>query len=149
MTFVVNSNTKRPVRKPFFQHFVDEIFNGNDLTSFLGSEVQFSRPAANVIETDDSYKLELAVPGMSKKDIQINVEKDVLTISAEKTDEINEGETYKRRGFNYNKFSRSFTLSDKIDVQNIKASFKNGVLTITLAKKDEAKEIPARSIEIS
>lgn len=105
-----------------------------------------TRPAANVKETDTEFFIELAVPGLSKKDIAINIEKDLLSISATKEVTTKEGETLRRNEFNYNEFKRNFRLPDTVDVTNIKANFKNGVLGITLPKKEEA---APRNIEIA
>ena len=101
-----------------------------------------------MIENSDNLKIEVAAPGLTKKDININVEKDILTISAEREIKHKEGETYSRKEFSYDNFKRTFQLPDTIDATNIKAIFKNGILEITLAKKEEAKELPARAIEI-
>ena len=105
-----------------------------------------NRPAANVKETEDTFVLELAVPGLTKKDIHINIEKDLLTVSATKETVTKEGETVKRSEFNFNDFKRSFQLPDTVNAELVKAGFKNGILSITLPKKEEA---TPRQIEIS
>ena len=105
-----------------------------------------NKPAANVKETENHFVLELAVPGLTKADIHINIEKDLLTVSANKETTPNEGETVKRSEFSFNEFKRSFQLPDTVNTESVKADFKNGILSITLPKKEEA---TPRQIEIS
>lgn len=116
----------------------------------LATGVQKKQPSVNIIESDDDFKIELAAPGLSKKDFKIDLDKTVLTVSAEKkSEEKKDAEnTYKRREFDFTNFKRSFTLSESIDNQSISAKYANGVLIVTLAKKEEAKPQPARTIAI-
>lgn len=94
----------------------------------------------NVMELDDKFQLELAAPGLKKEDFELNVEKDVLFISADRSRDKKEGVKVLRNEFgNYN-FKRSFQLADTIDAENIKASYKNGILQVALPKKE--KEAP-------
>ena len=128
---------------------VDEFFNDDFFPRFTDWESN-SLPAVNISENKDDYRIELAAPGLSKNDFKINLEDDVLTISSEKEDKKEEkDEQIMRREFNYSKFSRSFTLSETIDVDKIKASFKDGVLNLVLPKMEEAKVKPAKEIKIS
>lgn len=106
-------------------------------------------PLTNIIETKDGFRLELAVPGLTKEDIEIKVDKDILTISAEKEITKNEDEKVLRHSFSYNKFERTFQLPETIDTEKIDANFEHGVLIVNLQKKEEAKELPARTITIS
>lgn len=110
-----------------------------------------NRPAVNILETNDNFQIELAAPGIRKEDIKIDVDKDVLKISATKTTEKKEGEEkkYTLREFNFSTFERTFTLPETIDNQAINAKFENGILVLTLAKKEEAKPVPPRTIAIS
>jgi len=97
-------------------------------------------PSTNVMEDQDAYRIEMAVPGFSKKEINISMEKNILTISSEREDEKNEeGTTYTRREFGFSDFCRSFTLPESVDQENIKADYKNGILAVTLPKKEEVK----------
>lgn len=125
-----------------FNRVLNHFFNDN----MQSMRTPTNRPAANVKETDDSFVLELAVPGLTKKDIHINIEKNLLTVSAEKEVTTKEGETVKRSEFSFNEFKRSFQLPETVDTELVKAKFKNGVLSITLPKKEEA---TPRQIEIS
>jgi len=128
---------------PHFGNIVGEILNA-PLSEVLSDQPkQFTRPASNIKEGENSIIIELAIPGFSKGDLNIAVDKDLLTISADK--EENAEVKFKLREFNYSKFKRSFRLSEKIDLEAITAEFKNGILIITLSKK--AVE-PAKTIEI-
>jgi len=98
------------------------------------------RPATNVMEDENAFRIEMMVPGYTKKDIKINIEKNMLIVSSELQNE-KEGDhvTYTRREFVFNDFSRSFELPETIDQDGIKADYKNGILTLTLPKKEEVK----------
>ena len=106
------------------------------------------RPAINILESDDNFNIELAAPGFSKGDFTLNVENDFLTISAKKEVENKEGEKFILREFKFSQLERKFQLPETVNQEDIKAVFNNGILTVTLAKKEEAKPIPARKIEI-
>ncbi|MFM2207839.1 MAG: hypothetical protein RL213_1814 [Bacteroidota bacterium] len=103
-------------------------------------------PAVNVSETDKSYDIELAAPGLKKEDFHIKVENGVLTISSEKkTEKETKEKNYTRKEFNYSSFSRSFTLPENVKEDGIKASYDNGLLKLnvvkTAANVAKAKEI--------
>ena len=118
--------------------------------SFFNNEEKFEGtvPAVNITENNDRFVLEMAAPGLKKSDFHVNVEKDVLTISSEQKEEKEEkDDSYSRREFYYNSFSRSFNLPETIDVENIKADYKNGILSVVLPKKEDAKV--SREIKIS
>lgn len=93
------------------------------------------RPSTNVMEEEDMFKVQMAVPGFSKKDFKIELEKNVLKVYSEKEFD-NEGE-YTRREFGGRNFCRSFSVPETVDVENIKAEYKNGILSINLPKKEE------------
>ncbi|MGA8854672.1 MAG: Hsp20/alpha crystallin family protein, partial [Christiangramia sp.] len=111
-----------------------------------------SIPAVNIMETEDSFNVEVAAPGMNKEDFNIELDKDVLTISSE---EKNENETtdkngrFTRKEFSYSTFKRAFSLPDSVDSAKISAAYNNGVLEIALPKKEEAKVQAKRLIDIS
>lgn len=97
-------------------------------------------PKTNIIEKDDHYRIDMFVPGVSKADLKIEVENDVLTISKPvKQDE--EDVEYRLREFGTDNFERRFTLSNDIKTDEIKADYVNGILTLTLPKKEEAKPV--------
>ena len=98
------------------------------------------RPATNVMEDENAYKLEMMIPGYSKKDIKINIEKNLMTVSTEMQEDKKEENThYTRREFIRNEFCRSFELPETVDQDGIKADYKNGILTLTLPRKEEVK----------
>lgn len=106
------------------------------------------RPAVNVFETGEHFRIEVAVPGLQKSDFQIDLEKDLLHIAAKKDVDTPEDVTYKRHEFGAVDFKRSFRLPETIDAAGIEAKYENGILAILLPKKEEAKEQPPRQIEI-
>lgn len=126
--------------------FDDDVFPG----FFLNFDKRNGTPAVNIVESKDDYRIEVAAPGLDKSDFKIDLENNVLTISAEKEDKQEEkNEQYVRREFNYSSFSRSFTLSDAMSPDKISAQHKDGVLHVIIPKREEAKEKPARTIKIS
>ena len=109
-----------------------------------------AEPALNIKETDDHFEIELAAPGFSKKDFEVTIEDGCLNISAEKTHKEEEKEEdYTRREFSYNSFERSLQLPESVKEEEIKAKYTDGILSFKLAKKEEAKKKPARTISIS
>lgn len=95
-------------------------------------------PATNVKETEKEFKIELAVPGFKKEDFKIDLEHDVLSISAETKNETKEeNEKFTRREFAYNSFSRSFQLPNSANVAKINAKYEDGILKLDIGKKDE------------
>ena len=126
---------------------VNNLFD-NDLGDFFGK--RFSDPAANIIESNDAFMLDLAAPGMAKDDFKINLENNILNISAEFEDQKREeGKNYTRKEFYYGSFSRAFTLPKTIDLESIKADYAEGILKITLPKKQDAKVDIKKEIKIS
>jgi HSP20 family protein len=97
-------------------------------------------PAVNIMEEDDSYRLTVAVPGMKKSDFEIDIDGNQLTISCSKEESQSEKETrYTRKEYSYYSFERSFTLPDEINREKIDASYDNGVLSVHLPKREEAR----------
>lgn len=132
-------------RKPFegtFNTLVDDLFS--DLPGlFNGDFNNFERKGfvpVNVIESEKSYALEVVAPGFEKSDFKLNLDGNLLTISADaKVENKEENKKEIRREYSYRSFKRSFTLDEKIDATNIEASYINGVLTLNLPKKVEVK----------
>jgi len=98
-------------------------------------------PSTNILETNENFKLQMAVPGVKKEDIKIDLEKNILNITSKKSaeEQNNEDVKYTRKEFVYGTFCRSFTLPETIDVDKIGAEVKDGILTVTLPKKEETK----------
>jgi HSP20 family protein len=138
-------------KKSVFPSLIDEFF-GSDVFPgfFLDFDKRMVSPAVNIIESKDNYRIEVAAPGLDKADFRINVENNVLTISAEKEEKNEEkDEQFMRREFNYSTFSRSFTLPESLDAEKISANHNSGVLNVVIPKREEAKAKPARTINIS
>ncbi|MCC8172402.1 MAG: Hsp20/alpha crystallin family protein [Parabacteroides sp.] len=127
--------------------FFSSYWNNDFLKNFFDGGV----PATNVKENDKQFIIDVSTPGMDKENIKVEVDKNVLKISAEKkteTEEKDENEKVLRHEFGYSSFSRSFTIPEGIDTDNISASQENGVLQIILPKEQDAKEDKVRSISI-
>ncbi len=105
-------------------------------------------PAFNILEWDDKFEIDLAVPGFEKSDFIIKLEDDHLLIELNKEEEKTEGVKVRRRGFNFGNFKKRFHLSDDIDQTSVKATYESGILKVELQKKEEAKKPEPRSIEI-
>ena len=105
-------------------------------------------PAVNIAETENAFEIELAVPGLKKEDFKINLDKNVLSVSAEKKAEnVEEGKKYSKREYSYTSFVRSFTLPEVADQAKIEAEYTDGILKLNVAKKEEAK-IQTREISV-
>ncbi|WP_027078619.1 Hsp20/alpha crystallin family protein [Maribacter antarcticus] len=131
-----------------FPSLMNEIFKPDWFGGMDDSK--FSTPAVNIIENETGFELELAVPGRAKEDFHIDVDTNVLTVSAEvRTEKETENIHYTRREFAYKSFKRAFTLADSINGNEIKADYVNGILKFTLPKKEEALPKPKRRIELS
>ncbi|HMN04913.1 MAG TPA: Hsp20/alpha crystallin family protein [Flavobacteriales bacterium] len=116
----------------------------SNIDQLQGSDEHFvTMPRVNITENGEGFKLEMQAPGLGKEDLTINLENDVLTISAEKEHEdLKEGERYTRREFTKSSFSRSFRLPDTVDAAKINAEHLNGVLVVSIPKKVEVKPAP-------
>lgn len=108
-----------------------------------------SEPALNIKETDDNFEIELAAPGFAKKDFEVTIEDGCLNIKAEKSasDEQKE-DNYTRREFSYNAFERSLQLPESVKQEAIKAKYNDGILSFNLTKKEEAKKLPPKKVQI-
>lgn len=139
-------------RKPFegsFNNLVDELFTELPVLfkSELNQNLNKGFIPVNIKETEKSYQLEVVAPGFEKTDFKINLDQSLLTVSAEKKEEVkDEKQKQIRREYSYQSFKRSFTVDEKIDATNIEASYINGVLTLNLPKKEVVK---ASATEIS
>jgi HSP20 family protein len=137
MTFVKVNN------KPFGNLFNDLLNDFPASARTFGQEF-FAFPQTNIHETPDAYHLELIVPGRSKEDFKIQIEKGLLTISYEKPAESVQNDDYKtlRREFEFKSFKRSFSVDEKVNAESIQAKYENGVLKLLLPKKEESKQAP-------
>lgn len=133
-----------------FPSIIDELFKPD----WLGGVENFggNLPAVNLKETDTDYAIELAAPGKKKEDFNIEIDHNVLAISSESKNQSEEKDNvgkYTRREFNYSAFRRTFTLPESVNLEDINATYENGVLHVTLPKKQEALPKPKRLIEIA
>ncbi len=135
-----------------FPSFLDDLFNREFLNDYQEKALaKRNSPSVNIVEDADSFRIEVAAPGLSKDDIKIDLNNRVLTVSYEKSDR-KSSETQSKvhlMEFSYGSFSRSFSLPTSVNVEKINATQKDGVLTVVLPKRDESKEMPARQISIS
>ena len=129
--------------------WMDTLFN-TTLADAIGTDFMVSSPSVNIVEHDNHFSMQLAAPGLEKNDFNIRIEQDHLVVSAEKKAEKEEsGPKFTRREFNYSSFKRSFLLDDTIQREGISAAYENGVLIITLPKKEETWKKPeTKTIEI-
>ncbi len=137
-------------RTTFLPNVLDDIFGNDWWSETLNSALTSSKPAVNIAETEQEYRVELAAPGLEKKDFKIDLNKNVLIISSEKKDISEEkGENFMRKEFSFNSFKRSFTLPDTVNAEKIKAEHNNGILSVHIPKKPEAVDRGPRQISIS
>ncbi len=137
----------------YFPSFFDRFFNNElmdwNLSNF--SSTNTSLPAVNVKENENEFLIEVAAPGMDKKDFNIKFHNNVLTVSSEKKDEKEEkNEKFTRKEFSYQSFQRSFTVAENaVESEKITAGYSNGILRITLPKREEVKPKPMKEIKIA
>lgn len=131
-------DTQFPVISDLFDQFFDTDFFGSPVSSFNRGTV----PAVNVLENDDAFTLELAVPGRKKEDFKIDVNDNILRVASEvkdeKTEEDKKGK-FTRKEFTYQSFSRAFTLPENVNVDHINATYTDGVLRLNIEKIPEVK----------
>lgn len=135
---------------PKFPALLTDLF---DYDKFFGNDFmkrfEINLPAANVIDGEKSYKIELAIPGFKKEDIKVNIENEILTISAEtKGEKEDKNEKYTRKEFSYNSFTRSFQLPKTANSDKVDAKYENGLLKLEVAKKEEAIKQGRKEISI-
>ena len=126
---------------------------GPDLTDvefFNGKRLGVTVPSANIAETDKEFTIDLAAPGLTRKDFKVESDNHILTVSAEKRDEKeDEAEGYSRREYSYNSFSRSFTLPENVKEDKIDAKYQDGVLKIIVPKKEASPKKNKKQISVA
>ncbi|MFW5645589.1 MAG: Hsp20/alpha crystallin family protein [Bacteroidota bacterium] len=130
----------------------DACLFSDSLHDFFGEEnfhQVYSTPKVNIREEKEYFELEIALPGVSKKDILINVEKDSLNISHKELEKAEEKDIYSRREFDFSQFKKSFYIPKTINSEMIQAKMDNGILTVKLPKREEAIDRGPREITIS
>lgn len=145
---MVPSLANKSVSTLFDDFLSKDIFDWTDRNfTALGSNL----PSVNLKETDTQLKVEMAAPGMKKEDFKVEVDNGMLMISSEKEEkkeETRKKDNYVRKEFNYQSFFRSFYLPDTIDENKIEASYKDGILHVTIAKKPGSEKKALKSIPI-
>jgi HSP20 family protein len=130
---------------PVFNKFLGG-FSDADLSKFFGVDSFASAPAVNVSENEKGFKIEVAAPGFSKENFSLHIEKRTLSIKGEHKAETSEEketntEKYTRREFQLGSFERKFTLPENVDQENIEAKYENGILSITILRLEEVKQV--------
>ncbi|WP_121810258.1 Hsp20/alpha crystallin family protein [Mucilaginibacter kameinonensis] len=144
MTLVKFNNKRNNTLLPGVNDVFESIFSD----TFFSDRMITRVPAVNISESENSYQVELAAPGLKKDDFKLNLERNQLTISVEQQSEQNDSQkSYNKREYSYSSFVRSFTLPDSADHSQIDASYTDGILRIDIAKREEAKAV-RRQIEI-
>ncbi|MBN2813514.1 MAG: Hsp20/alpha crystallin family protein [Bacteroidales bacterium] len=140
---------------PYFSAYRDEntdtayrnLQNKYNFNNHCGCE-QGSRPAANIVETDKEYRIEMALPGVNKQSVSIRHEKELLTISVEQPQHQENKENFTLREFDYSGAMRTFNTGNKVNTDQIGARLENGILTVVLPKKEAYVVKPAQAITI-
>ncbi len=135
-------------RNSFFDDFITRDLFDFNRQRFSPSETTL--PSVNVLEQKDGFEIHVAAPGIKKENFKIDLERNVLTVSSETREEHSEKDengSFTRREFNYSSFSRSFTLPENAAAEKIEAAYEDGILKITVPKKDVSME-NIKSIEI-
>lgn len=148
MSLIKRNGSMFPALPGFDDLFTRELFNwGNTNFSTTNSTI----PSVNIKETDDTFEVEVAAPGMEKKDFNITLDGTLLTIASQKeSNSETKEDNYTRREFSYQSFQRTFELPKQVvDEESINARYDNGLLHITIPKREEAKRKAPRMIEIA
>lgn len=145
---LIRKNEEYPVWSNFFSDFFNR--DWMDWTNRNFSDTNTTLPSVNIVEGEDSYLVDMAAPGLEKKDFRIELNNGALTISSEKKEEkeTRKGQQFTKKEFSYQSFSRSFSLPHTVESEKISAKYENGILKVVIPKKEEAKTKPVRMIEI-
>ncbi len=149
MSTLIKRNPNFPTMNSFFNDFFGNDFFDWNTPAF--NPAGTTLPSVNLKETASGYEVELAVPGLNKEDFAIEVHNNTLTISSEKKEEHEEKDdkgNYTRREFNYSSFKRSFSLPKSAEEKGVQASYDNGILKVSIAKKEAEKEKVPTKIEV-
>ena len=137
------------VNRNYVPAYWDDFFNDSFFNQLKSTTCNGNTPAVNVSEDDKGYSIEVAAPGIGRKDFNIAIENEVLTISSElKANKEEQKQNFLRREFNYHTFKRSFQLPDTVDQDHIEATHEAGVLKLRLPKKEEEVQKAPRQIEV-
>lgn len=150
-TLVRTNGTLFPSLPSLLNDFLADDWLNSSLANWKSSGTTL--PAVNVMETNDDFRIEVAAPGMKRDDFKVELDNNVLTISSQREDNREENErsgSYTRREFSYQSFQRSFTLPEnKVEGEKIAARYVDGILQVTVPKREDAKVKPAKQISVS
>ena len=143
---IVKRNRLMPSTSFFDDFLTRNLFDWSDWSTEGGT-----LPKVNIIETNEDFTVEMAAPGMKKEDFHVELDNDMLTIHSEISDEKEEkgDANYTRKEFSYQSFKRSFYLPKTVKADKIKAKYNDGILSLVIPKKEEAKKKPVKTISIS
>jgi HSP20 family protein len=137
------------INRSYVPAYWDDFFNDRFFNQLDSRNCNVNSPAVNITEDDHGYTIEVAAPGIQRKEFNIEVNEDVLTISTEQKESKEEKKpNFLRREFNFRSFKRSFELPETVDQNDIKATHDAGILTLTLPKKEEVVQKAPRQIEV-
>jgi HSP20 family protein len=143
-----SENSEKPARNfpasPF--RLFEDFFNDWALRSMEDRRAESWTPPVDIVEKDSNLTLMVSLPGMTEKDIELKIEGQVLTIKGERKSQEAAGFTYHQQESRYGTFSRSFSLPDSVNLEHIKADYKNGILAVSVPQKPEAK---SRTIKVN
>jgi HSP20 family protein len=132
---------------PMFDRLFNEFF-GDDFQLNTANGARVWRPAINIVENNNEFRMDIVVPGLNKDDFQVTVENNTLNISAKREVSNKEDETYRRFDFGSMEYQQSFTLPESVDASKISASYVNGILSVALPKLESAKPKPALTVKV-
>lgn len=141
-----NGSGEKPEYAPYGLTSLLNEFVNNDI--FL-AETRYGAPRVNIKEDQTSYKIEMEVPGIDKKNLKINLEKEMLSISHNAQEPENNDMKFTYKEFSLGNFERSFRIPQTVDPDKISGIFRDGILIVSLPKKEEAIDKGPRTIEIS
>jgi len=127
--------------------FDDLLFNREDGSEYNGHFT--GSPHTNIVEDGDKFSIELALPGYSKEQISMKFHEDILTVNASVEDNSQTDRKFVTREFGLKNFSKRFTIPQTLDPDSISAEFNNGILSITVPKKEEAKKKEPIEVQIN
>ena len=120
------------------------------IDKFWTEDTQKWTPSTNITEREKDYKIDVAVPGIKKEDFKVEVENNILTVQGERKEEFSEEKNkVTRKEFHYGSFKRSFTLPETVDSEKINATYNDGILSLTIAKKEVALKEAKKAITVS
>lgn len=152
MSKLVRRNGFLPSPSFFDDFLTKDLFDWPSLVGSPWAKEGGSVPRVNIVESNDDFRVDMAAPGMNKHDFQVELDNGMLIIQSEVStndkDETND-QNYSRREFSYQSFRRSFYLPNTVEADKIAATYKDGILSLAIPKKEEAKRKPVKTIAIS